>query len=64
MTFNKTTLLDVSVSEGVLEEQVSAFIEEGHTGSDLVRLIMRSHKSGIANHVSRILSILKEYKSE
>ena len=56
--FDPQIFFDMDASEEILHEQVEAFIEEGHTGKELISLILRNHKTGIADHVSRILNLI------
>jgi len=52
-----TLLFDVKASDHTLREQLAAFVREGHTGSEFVRLILHHQKSGLANHVSRLVTL-------
>lgn len=59
--FDTTVLFNMNATDEQLHEQLWAFIREGRTGDELIGMILRSpKKSGIANHVSRLLSILSE----
>ena len=47
MMFDPQIFFDMDASEEILHEQVEAFIEEGHTGKELISLILRNHKPAI-----------------
>lgn len=58
--FNKRALLDFTATDEELHEQLWAFIREGHSGPELIGMIINSPKPGIANHVARLMTILAE----
>ena len=67
MEFDPNALFDMSATDDLLRENIMAFLGKKGTGRDLVILIMRNKKPGIAQHVSRLLELMSEcvhYESE
>ena len=58
--FNKNLLLDVNGTDEQLCEQLRLFFEKGYNGKNLVTLLSYSSKIGIANHVNRLMTLLRE----
>ena len=67
MEFDPNALFDMDTTDDVLRESIVAFLGKKGTGRDLVILVMRNRKPGIAQHVSRLLELMSEcvhYESE
>ncbi len=56
-SFDKRIFFDREASDEVLKEQVQLFLDEGHTGTELIRLILHDSPKGISKHVSRLLTL-------
>lgn len=60
VVFDKEKLFDFNTTESDLHEQLWAFIREGGTGTDLLILIRKNIRTGIADHVCRMLTLMSE----
>ena len=60
MSFDPKIMFDTDTSDEELERQLHSYINGGGTGPGLVNYIVHCQGAGVAEHITRLMTILSE----